>query len=435
MVLHAIRFGIRYADDFARLVCKKEKVDISRLSLLMDGKGIKLPKEFPLDKTATTFDCAILKSSSGNKYIISLKNEHGKLLQRFSTDFGDIKISKASNYLTQVVHKDGEAITFATKSSNISSVPKHHRVQRFKWDTNGIQESYKETDVILYKNELGAKQGIKTTYQKDIPASFSFSNPKDINETTTIEGLLDKKGLLYKRRSTFDTKNGEIVNWNGYSRGMNPSDAKWLDYDKWLHCRVQSNPQQISQSALHQKKIYNFEMNFIDSPSHKHGCYFIKNGSPTIEINQGLKPLQAFKTAIHEGNHLQDDKKIIEYLSQKLKGKTEKEIVEYVNSHDDELAYIYKKYLNGFYGDKNTIRRIAYEQNYKTNPTEVNQLINANKTYVSASEDYNKYKRNFLEKRSLAEETKAVAQKDFYTDDYRRIFTPDLVDSDYTTFL
>ena len=93
MVLHAIKFGIRYADDFARLVCKKENVNITRLSLLMDGKGIKLPKEFPLDKTATTFDCAILKSSSGNKYIISLKNEHGKLLQRFSTDFGDIKIS------------------------------------------------------------------------------------------------------------------------------------------------------------------------------------------------------------------------------------------------------------------------------------------------------------------------------------------------------
>ena len=117
-----------------------------------------------------------------------------------------------------------------------------------------------------------------------------------------------------------------------------------------------------------------------------------------------------------------------------MKGKTEKEIIEYTNSHNDELSYIYRKYLNGFYGDKNEIRRLAYEQNSKINQTEVNKLINANKNYVSASEDYNKYKTNFLEVRSITEEVKATRQRGFYSDDYKRIFTPDIDDSNFTTF-
>jgi len=433
MVLRTIQLGIKHSNELVKLLSKK-KINITDLNTILQTSKLKLPNGVKINSTATSFDCAIFNSKAGNKHIISLKNQYGKLVQRFSTDFGSNEINKTTDYLTQVIEKDGTVINFDQLSKNISSIPKHHRKQISKWGQNGTLESYKETDVILYRDKLGAKQGIKTTYQKDIPDFFSFSNPKDINETTTIEGLLDKKGLLYKRRSTFDTKSGEIINWNGYQRGLNQTDTKWIDEDIWLHCRVQSNPQQISQSVLYQKGINNTEINFVDLPSHKHGAYFMKNGIPNIEINQGLPPLQTFKTTIHEGNHLNDDKKIIEYLSQQLKGKTEKEIIEYTNSHNDELSYIYRKYLNGFYGDKNEIRRLAYEQNSKINQTEVNKLINANKTYVSASEDYNKYKTNFLEVRSITEEVKATRQRGFYSDDYKRIFTPDIDDSNFTTF-
>ena len=47
---------------------------------------------------------------------------------------------------------------------------------------------------------------------------------------------------------------------------------------------------------------------------------------------------------------------------------------------------------------------------------------------------YNKYKTNFLEVRSITEEVKATRQRDFYSDDYKRIFTPDIDDSNFTTF-
>ena len=321
------------------------------------------------------------------------------------------------------------------KTNNVTSIPKHHRKQISKWLNNGELENYKETDVILYKDKNNKKQGLKTTYEKVFPDFWSSNNPTDINEISTIEGLLEKKGILYKRRSTFNQRTGENINWKSFYRGIKTSDAQWIDADKWLHCRIQSNPEQIVNSILHQQGILNVKIHFVELPSNKYGNYFMQNGMPNIEINKNLNFSQFFKTTIHESTHLIDDKKIIEYLSLQLKNKTEQEIIKYTSKHDDELSYIYKKYSSGFYGDKNKIRKIAYEQKININETEINKLINANKNYTPASKNYNTYKNNFLENHSFAQEIKTQNQMTFYTDDYNRIFTPDVIDNDITTFL
>lgn len=434
MTISAIKFGMRRSNDLVKLVKKSKNLDIADLKTLMDSSGLVLPKNITPNKLATTFDCAIFKSKTGKKHIISLKNEEGKLIQRFSTDFGQKEINKTSDYLTQVIYNNGDSINLNQKTNNISTIPKHHRRQTSYWNETGNLEQYKETDVILYKDELQTKHGIKTTYVKDMPERFSFANCTDINETTTIEGLLDKKHILYQRRSTFNTKTGEIENWKGFQKGLRTSDAEWLDSDKWLHCRVQSNPEHIANSVLHQKNITNVELDLIQLPISNSGNYFMIKGQPHIELNKELSGIRAFSTANHEGNHLLDEKKIIEFLSLQLRNKSEKQVIEYASKNNNELAYIYKQYLNGHYGDKNKIRKIAYERKLNIDKKEVMELIRADKNYVSPSVNLSEYKTNFLEICSNEKEKLARAQRRFYTEDYINLFTPDLPLSDFTTF-
>ncbi len=326
--------------------------------------------------------------------------------------------------MTQAQYSDGSVLNFNSRNSFIGAVPKHHRTQTSFWDERGILDSYKETDVLLYRGSKG-NNGLKTLYEKWNPSSFS-NNPTDINETTTISGLLQNKGKFYQRRTTFNTRTGEVDNWQGVSRGIPENSAKWLDSDIWLHARMQSNPEHIAHSVLYQNGLSNVNLSLADNLSSSSGSYFLKEGISNIKISSQANPIEAFQTAIHEATHCADDKAILEYLSTLLKGKTDKEIAEYVSKNTDEIAYIYKKYLAGSYGKRDEIRRISYNKACKTlNETEIKNIIKADENYKSPKENYDSYRCNYLEERSWKSEEIALNQRNFYIEDYEKIFIPD----------
>lgn len=420
MLSKSIRLGIKLAS--------KQTYNISEISNLT--KNIRFPNKLlpNIESNFINLDYVVLDSKIGKKYIFSLKNQEGKLIQRYETGFGQNYINKSSDYLTQMQYSDGNVLNLCSKSSNISDIPKHHRTLTSFWDESGILRDYKETDVLLYRGKKG-NNGLKITYKKTMPeTSFGTFNNTDINEVTTIEGILLNKGIFYKRRSTFNTKTGEINNWEGFSKGLTSDNTKWLDSDVWLHARVQSSPEGITNSVLYQKGCSNVSLSTADIPSGS-GGYSLNNGLPHITVSKNATPIDAFSTAVHEGEHLLDDKQVIEYLSTLLKGKTEKEVLEYASKNTDNIAYIFKKYLAGDYGNPNEIRRIAYEKICKFNEDEIAKIINANKNYVNSKTNYKAYWENYLELKARNAEQIELNRKNFYTDDYKRIFTPDQAQS------
>ena len=232
----------------AKLLPKSKGLEISELSNAI--KNFKLPPNLNINSSATNFDKVVLKSKIGNKYIFSLNDNEGKLLQRFETEFGRDWINKSSDYLNQFEFSDG--LVSVTSNKGFSILPKHNRIRTTFYDKEKLI-NYKETDVILYEG-LNGRNGIKTIYEKNMPTP-GYHNPWDIDETSTIIGLLKNKGKFYQRRTTFDTRKNIVYNWKSYSKGIKEGEAQWLDRDIWIHTRIQSDPKHITYSVLNQNII------------------------------------------------------------------------------------------------------------------------------------------------------------------------------------
>lgn len=405
----------------AKLFSKSKGLEISEISNAI--KNFKLPPNLNINSNATNFDKVVLNSKCGNKYIFSLKDNEGKLLQKFETDFGSDWINKSSDYLNQFESSDG--LVAVTSNKGFSILPKHNRIRTTFYDKEKLID-YKETDVILYEG-LNGKNGIKTIYEKNMPTP-GYHNPFDINETSTIIGLLKNKGKFYQRRTTFDTRENIVDNWKSYSKGLKEGEAQWLDRDIWIHTRIQSDPKHITYSVLNQNKYSNVNVAVKDSIE-SNGRHYMSEGKGYIEINSKRSPLESFSTAVHETNHHSDENKMLEFLSKILKNMNEKEVQEYVKNNNDEVAYILKRYLKGDYGDKHKIRCLVYEKNLEVNDKEALKLINAHKNYVSPDENYELYRANLLEMNSWDASESALNQRSFYTEDYIRTFTPDFSDN------
>ena len=419
MLSKTVGFGIK-------LLRKEKSIDISNLFKNADNIMFHNKLLENVNPNATVFDRVVLNSKKGEKYIYSLRNQDGELLQRFKTDFGENYVSESSVYLRQIEHKDGFTVALAS-SNSISVVPKHHRIQRSIWNKDCCLEEYKETDVILYEGKKG-KNGLKISYEKSMPQPFSSYNCSDIVERTSIEGILQNKGKYYSRYGYFDTKTGEYFNSKGVTKGFrnNKEVGDRLDLDINLHTRVQSNPEHLVNSVLYQKNAKGVKVDFIDNASSSGACYLYK-GVPHIEIKKNSNCNQIFNIINHEDRHREDYQKMMLYLSEMVKDKTDNEIRDYINTHTDELAYIYKNYLNGDYGDKHKIALLAYD-NVNKIPEEnfVKKLIKARKEYIQPSVDYDAYRNNFLEILANGEAEKAINKKNFFTSDYTEYFTPDL---------
>ncbi len=81
MISKAVRLGIK-------LAFKPKTFNISEFSAMTEGIHFPNKVAFNINKSATNFDCVVLDSKMGKKYIFSLKNKEGKLVQRFETGFG-----------------------------------------------------------------------------------------------------------------------------------------------------------------------------------------------------------------------------------------------------------------------------------------------------------------------------------------------------------
>ena len=90
MLSKSIRLGIKLAS--------KQTYNISEISNLT--KNIRFPDNLlqNIKSTSANFDYVVLDSKIGKKYIFSLKNQEGKLVQRFETDFGQNYIKKSSDF-------------------------------------------------------------------------------------------------------------------------------------------------------------------------------------------------------------------------------------------------------------------------------------------------------------------------------------------------
>lgn len=183
----------------------------------------------------------------------------------------------------------------------------------------------------------------------------------------------------------------------------------------------------LAQSLVHKNKIPNIEFEFLDLPAGKCGSYIMSgNGIAKVKINKNLPIEDIFKALEHEIEHANQDRKLLNCLSNLLKNKTDAEIIEYVNKNNDEISFLYRRYLDDFYDTKDKVRLYCYNTKEKYSIENVKDLINGKRNYIPADENYELYKSNALEKGAFNKEAKAKSKLVFYSDEYRFLFTPNV---------
>ena len=108
MLSKSIRLGIK--------LVSKQTYNFSEFSNLT--KEVHFPNKLlqNIKSTSTKFDYVILNSKIGKKYIFSIKNQEGKLIHRYETDYGQNYVKKSSDYFTQLQYSDGNVLNFSSKS-------------------------------------------------------------------------------------------------------------------------------------------------------------------------------------------------------------------------------------------------------------------------------------------------------------------------------
>ncbi len=393
-------------------------------------KRISLPKNYHIKKGSlfehSTFG---VEGSGYKKEIFSIKDEFGELLQRF--ELRNNKLFKMSEYeKSSVLDIDNYE---KVKNNDFIRV-KHFRKRTTEFD-NDTPVEYKEIDTILSGRQDATKYGFNRKNVLDRVQTQYMQNYENGAEGIRIKDLSDKS-KFYSRLSYYHKYNNEISLADACSNGYDKNLIKWLDHDLYVMSRFTTDKVALAQSLAHKNKIPNVEFEFLDLPVGKCGSYIMSdNGIAKVKINKNMPIEDIFKSLEHEIEHANQDRKLLNCLSNLLKNKTDDEIIEYVSKNDDEISFLYQRYLNDFYGSKDYVRLFSYNNKEKYTIDKVEDLIHGKKSYSLSSESYEAYKNNPLEKQAFAKENRAKAKKDFYSDEYRFLFTPNVPkDSLYKSF-
>lgn len=393
-------------------------------------KRISLPKNYDIKKGAlfehSTFG---VDGSSYKKEIFSIKDELGELKQRF--ELRNDKLFKMSEYEnSSILDIDNYE---KVKNNDLIRV-RHFRRCTTKF-SNGTPSEYHEVDTILSGINEKTKYGfnrknvldkVQVKYEQDYETGTEYLKIKDLSD----------KSKFYSRLSYYDKHDNSLFLTDANSNGYDKNLIKWLDHDLYAMPRFITDKVSLAQSLAHKNKIPNVEFEFLNLPVGKGGSYIMDvNGVAKIKINKNLPVDEIFKTLEHEIKHANQDRQLLNCLSNLLKYKTDKEIIEYVSKNDDEISFLYQRYLNDYYGSKDAVRLFSYNTKEKYTLEKVKDLIQGNKNYTSPDKNYELYINNPIEKDAFAKEKIAQAKKDFYSDEYRFLFTPNVPkDSLYKSF-
>ena len=408
-----------------KLISKKV---ISEEDLL---KRVSLPKNYDIKKGLlfehSTFG---VDGSSYKKEIFSIKNEFGELQQRF--ELRNDKLFKMSEYENSSIMD----IDNYDKVKNNNYIKVKHFRKRTTEFHNGIPTEYHEIDTILSGKSDNVKYGFNKKNVLD-----RVQTKYDLNYEKGAEGIqikdLSNKSKFYSRMSYYHKYDNDLFLADASSNGYDKNLIKWLDHDLYSMSRFVTDKVALAQSLVHKNKIPNIEFEFSDLPVGKCGSYIMgANGVAKITVNKNLPIEHIFKTLEHEIEHANQDRKLLNFLSNLIKDKSDNEIIEYINKNDDEISYLYKRYLNDYYGSKKDVRNFCYNTNEKYTLEKVKDLISGYKNYISADKNYELYKKNPLEKGAFEKENRAKSKQGFYSDEYRYLFTPNVPkDSLYKSFV
>lgn len=414
-----------------RLV-RKQTLPAENLQKYLRDAEISLPKGVSIFENAKSFDEVIIQQKFNSSFnsaenvfehrILSLKDEAGNLLQRIRIGF-DNTVNKVTNYnYGEVVFQNKKDFvpTRYKQRFDIAETPTHNRRQITSF-CNGQETHYKEVDVVLYPKSKYDKGSIKTTYETlpQVPGS-GFSG-----ETTKIESC-EKNKKFYSRNSYYEDKTGKVENYSS-SVGWDMK-TQFLDFDNYLHCRVQSNPQRIVKSTLNQMGLKDVKVEFKPLMDNCYGYQYSINGKPCITINSKLGIDDAFQTAIHEGTHAKQKLLELQYISELIKDKPIKEIEKYVAENNDTKAYLYKEYLKLDDKMKGEVAKIAYNP-YGKKLTE-EEIIAAERNakefanYITPEKNYSGYYNQAIEKEARNNEIAEQHNKNFFIEDYNNVFAP-----------
>lgn len=408
-------------------LARKQTLAVENLQKYLQDAEISLPKGVSIFEKAKSFDEVVIQQKFNRpenifeNRILSLKDEAGNLLQRIKIGF-DNTVTKVTNYnYGEIVSQGKKELTpFRYKQDyDVSYAPLHNRRQITSF-CNGKETHYKEVNVIIYPTK-NQKEAIKTTYQT-MPQGMGngFSA-----ETTKIE-TCGKNKKFYSRTSYYEDKTGKVENHSS-SVGLE-MNTKHLDFDKYLHCRVQSNPQRVAKSALNQMGLKDVELRFEPMMKGSYGYEYSKNGKQHIVLNDKLRIDDAFQTAIHEGTHVKQELLQLRYISELIKGKSIKEIEKYAAENNDTKAYLYRQYLTLDNTTKGEVAKIAYnpygkkltEAEIATAESNAKDFAN----YITAEKNYSGYYNQGIEKEARNMEVAEQHKKNFYKEDYKDVFAP-----------
>ena len=394
-------------------------------------KRISLPKNYYIKKGSlfehSTFG---VEGSRYKKEIFSIKDEFGELQQRF--ELRNNKLFKMSEYeKSSILDIDNYE---KVKNNDFIRV-KHFRKRTTEFH-NDTPVEYQEIDIILSGRADATKYGFNRQNVLDRVQTKYIQNYQNGTEGIDIKDLSDKS-KFYSRLSYYHKYDNGILLSDASSNGYDKNLIKWLDHDLYAMPRFTTDKVALAQSLAHKNKIPNVEFEFLDLPVGKCGSYIMAdNGIAKVKINKNMPIEDIFKTLEHEIEHANQDRKLLNCLSNLLKNKTVDEIIEYVSKNDDELSFLYQRYLNDYYGSKNDVRLFSYNTKEKYPLEKVKDLINGNKNYVSADKNYELYKNNKLEQEAFNKAAKAKAKLGFYSDEYSFLFTPNVPkDSLYKSFV
>lgn len=412
-------------------LARKQTLPAENLQKYLQDAEISLPKGVSIFEKAKSFDEVVIQykhkrpSSFENIYeskILSLKDESGNLLQRIRVGC-DGTVNKVTNYnYGEIVSQGKKELTPLRykQDYDVSYAPLHNRRQITSF-CNGKETHYKEANVIIYPTK-NQKEAIKTTYQT-MPQGMGngFSSESTIIETC------GKNKKFYSRTSYYEDKTGKVENHSS-SVGLE-MNTQHLDFDKYLHCRVQSNPRRVVKSALNQMGLKDVELRFAPMKNTKYGYEFSQNGKQHIVLNDKLGIDKAFQTAIHEGTHVKQDRLQLRYISELIKGKSIKEIEKYAAENNDTKAYLYKQYLALDKQMRDEVARIAYnpygkkltEAEIATAKSNAKEFAN----YITAEKNYSGYYNQGIEKEARNMEVAEQNKKNFYNEDYKDVFAPE----------
>lgn len=412
-------------------LARKQTLAVENLQKYLQDAEISLPKGVSIFEKAKSFDEVVIQKKLNIPFnsqenvlenrILSLKDEAGNLLQRINVGF-DNTVNKVTNYnygeaVCQLKKWDTPA---RFKANSISPSTIHNRRQITSF-IKGEETHYKEVDVIVYPTK-NKRKAIKTTYET-MPQGMrnGFSA-----ETTKIENCGNKKSF-YSRTSYYEDKTGKVENYSS-SVGWE-KNTQHLDFDQYLHCRVQSNPRRVVKSALNQMGLKDVELRFEPMKNTKYGYEFSQNGKQHIVLNDKLGIDNAFQTAIHEGTHVKQDRLQLRYISELIKDKSIKDIEKYAAENNDTKAYLYRQYLALDKQMQDEVARIAYnpygkkltEAEIATAKSNAKEFAN----YITPEQNYTGYYNQGIEKEARNMEVIEQNKKNFYNEDYKDVFAPE----------